>query len=119
MADANKPESPTPEPDDLDSRLEKLNARIAMQRDVQDAAENPAPATDKTQMAQAFRLSSEFIAAIVVGALIGYGIDAFFNTSPFGLLVFLLLGFAAGILNVLRAVGKVAESPLRGHKDAE
>lgn len=112
----DKPEKPD---GSLEERLERLNQKIAQSKTERAEAENPAPQTDKRQMAQAFRLSSEFIAAIVVGALLGYGIDAFFGTSPFGLLVFLLLGFAAGILNVLRAVGKVAESPMRGHNDAE
>ncbi|MFD0916005.1 AtpZ/AtpI family protein [Pseudahrensia aquimaris] len=104
---------------DLDARLKRLEERIGRSKSERAQTENEAPQADKAQMAQAFRLSSEFIAAIVVGALIGYGIDAFFGVSPFGLLIFLLLGFAAGIVNVLRAVGKVAESPLRGHKDAE
>ncbi len=57
----------------------------------------------------AMRLSSEFIAAIVVGAAIGWVIDRVFGTLPWGLVVFLLLGFCAGILNVLRAAGLLAE----------
>jgi len=60
-------------------------------------------------MAYALRLSSEFIAGIVVGAAIGWLIDRWAGTSPWGLIVFLLLGFGAGVLNVLRSAGKVAE----------
>ena len=55
------------------------------------------------------KLSSEFIAGIAVGAGLGWMIDRLAGTSPWGLVVFLLLGFAAGVLNVLRSVGKVAE----------
>ncbi|MGI9366214.1 MAG: AtpZ/AtpI family protein [Rhizobiaceae bacterium] len=62
---------------------------------------------------QAFRLSSEFIAGVVVGAGIGYLVDTLFGTSPWGLIFFLLLGFAAAILNVMRAAGMVAESQMR------
>ncbi len=54
------------------------------------------------------KLSSEFIAGVVVGAALGWFIDRFAGTSPWGLIVFLLLGFAAGVLNVLRSAGKVA-----------
>jgi len=56
-------------------------------------------------MARGFQLSSELIAGGVVGALIGWGFDRLLSTSPFGLIVFLLLGFTAGVLNVIRSAG--------------
>jgi ATP synthase protein I len=56
-------------------------------------------------MARGFRLSSELVAGVVVGALIGWGFDRLLSTSPFGLIVFFLLGFAAGVLNVVRSAG--------------
>ncbi|RUV49194.1 ATP F0F1 synthase subunit I, partial [Mesorhizobium sp. M7A.F.Ca.MR.228.00.0.0] len=58
---------------------------------------------------QALKLSSEFIAGVVVGAGIGWIIDRLAGTSPWGLIVFLLLGFGAGVLNVMRSAGVVAE----------
>lgn len=48
------------------------------------------------------RFGGEFGAAIIVGALLGYGADAFLPTSPWGLIVGFGLGFAAGIVNVVR-----------------
>jgi ATP synthase protein I len=45
------------------------------------------------------------IAGVVVGALIGWGFDRLLSTSPFGMIVFLLLGFAAGVVNVIRSAG--------------
>jgi ATP synthase protein I len=56
-------------------------------------------------MGRGFQLSSELIAGVVVGALIGWGIDRLLSTSPFGLIVFLLLGFTAGVVNVIRSAG--------------
>jgi ATP synthase protein I len=44
-----------------------------------------------------------------VGAAIGWGLDKLFGISPWGLIVFLLLGFAAGVLNVMRAAGVVKD----------
>ena len=38
-------------------------------------------------------------------------IDRLAGTSPWGLLVFLLLGFAAGVLNLIRAAGVVPNNP--------
>ncbi len=54
-------------------------------------------------MALGFRLSSELVAGVVVGAAIGWGFDRLLSTSPFGLIVFLLLGFTAGVVNVVRS----------------
>ncbi len=56
-------------------------------------------------MALGFRLSSELIAGVAVGALMGWGFDRLLSTSPFGLIVFVLVGFTAGVLNVIRSAG--------------
>ena len=56
-------------------------------------------------LARGFRLSSELIAGVVAGALIGWGFDRLLSTSPFGLIVFLLLGFVAGVVNLVRSAG--------------
>jgi ATP synthase protein I len=62
-------------------------------------------AAKASAMALGFRLSSELIAGVVVGALIGWGFDRLLSTSPFGLIVFVLLGFIAGVVNVIRSAG--------------
>jgi ATP synthase protein I len=54
-----------------------------------------------------FRLASEFVAAIIVGALLGWGVDSLFGTTPWGMIILLLLGFAAGVLNVVRAAAEL------------
>ena len=56
-------------------------------------------------MGRGFQLSSELIAGVAVGALIGWGFDRLLSTSPFGMIVFLLLGFTAGVVNVIRSAG--------------
>ena len=56
-------------------------------------------------MALGFRLSSELIAGVIVGALLGWGFDHLLSTSPWGLIVFVLLGFVAGVVNVVRSAG--------------
>ena len=55
---------------------------------------------------------AEFVAGILLGAAIGWLIDRLLGTSPWGLIVFLLLGFAAGVLNVARAAGAVQPNRL-------
>jgi ATP synthase protein I len=53
----------------------------------------------------ALRLSSEFIAGILGGGGLGWVVDHFLGTSPWGLIVLLLLGFVAGVYNVMRDSG--------------
>jgi len=53
-------------------------------------------------MGLAVRVLTEFVAAVIVGAVIGWGIDRATGTSPAFLAVFLLLGAAAGFWNVYR-----------------
>lgn len=51
------------------------------------------------------RLSSEFIAGVVAGGILGWIFDRFLGTKPWGLMVFLMLGFVTGIYNVMRLTG--------------
>ncbi len=53
---------------------------------------------------RAVRLGSEFIAAILVGTGMGYLLDLWLGTAPWLMLVMLLVGFGAGVLNVTRSV---------------
>ena len=109
---SNTPEQPDSE--DLDARLAKLRERLGESEAEQKAEQNEAEnAHNRAGVAQAFRLSSEFIAGVVVGAGIGYAVDTFFGTSPWGIIIFLMLGFAAAVLNVMRSAGMVAESEMR------
>ena len=54
-------------------------------------------------MAQALRVALEMASALFVGGAIGWFLDRWLGTRPWLLLVFLLLGVAAGILNAYRA----------------
>lgn len=60
-------------------------------------------------LAQGMRLGLEFMSGTVVGLLIGYGLDRYFETTPWFLLIFTILGFAAGILNVYRDINQIEE----------
>jgi ATP synthase protein I len=97
--------------DGLEERRRRLSAKLAGQEaaDVAEAKKEASSQESRKGMALGLKISSEFISAIAVGALLGYAIDRFAGTSPWGMIILLLLGFCAGILNVLRAVGMVAQ----------
>jgi ATP synthase protein I len=95
----------------LSARLTHLDERLSAlrkERDIRSAqhgAEKQNASAKASAMARGFRLSSELVAGVVVGAVIGWGIDRLLSTSPWGLVVFFLLGFVAGVLNLMRAAG--------------
>ncbi len=62
-------------------------------------------ATTASGYARGFRLSSELVGGVLVGASLGWLIDRLLGISPWGFIVFLLLGFVAGVLNVMRSAG--------------
>ena len=51
-----------------------------------------------------FKISTEIVAALVVGVGIGLLVDNYFGTKPFGLIIFFILGAFAGFLNVYRVM---------------
>ena len=51
----------------------------------------------------AFKMSTELVAAVVVGAIIGFIFDNWFGTTPWLILTFFFVGVVAGILNVIRS----------------
>jgi Uncharacterized protein conserved in bacteria len=88
----------------LDHRLSEIQGSRKIRTD-QPGAENGDGAARASAMALGFRLSSELVAGVVVGAVIGWGFDRLLSTSPFGFIVFVLLGFVAGVVNVVRSAG--------------
>ena len=53
-------------------------------------------------MGSAFRLGTELVAAVIVGTIIGFILDNWFDTKPWFIITFFFLGVIAGILNVIR-----------------
>jgi ATP synthase protein I len=97
----------------LSARLKRLGDAISEQRAVKPERSSPAAGLGKG-LADAFRLAAGFVAGVLVGAGLGWLFDLWLGTSPFGLIVFLLLGFAAGVLNVLREAGRVKPPSIGG-----
>ena len=58
-------------------------------------------------MGSAFKLGTELVAAVVVGTIIGFILDSWFDTKPWLIIIFFFLGTAAGILNVIRTANRM------------
>ncbi len=100
--------NPSDEEAALSARLQRLGERLAQANRPSEKGPDPRPNTDMSGFARGFRLSTEMVAGVAVGAFIGWLLDRWLGISPWGLILFLLLGFAAGVLNVMRAAGVVS-----------
>lgn len=92
----------------LNNRLEDLERKLQSRR--KEEAIPDGKQSDSAGFSKATRMSTDFVVAILVGAGIGWGIDKFFGTAPWAMILFLLLGFCAGVLNVMRSAGLIAEN---------
>ncbi|NLH82961.1 MAG: ATP F0F1 synthase subunit I [Phyllobacteriaceae bacterium] len=94
----------------LAARLERLGESLEARREAEETAK---PRGRSSGFAQATKIASEFVAGVIVGGGIGWAVDRAFGVAPWGMIVFVLLGFAAGVLNVLRSEGVVSEATTR------
>ncbi len=88
---------------DLERKLEPGERKAA---EVSDAERGRRSST----LGKAFRLSTELVAGVFVGGVLGWLLDRWLKTLPLFLVVFLLLGIAAGIMNTVREARKMNES---------
>lgn len=88
--------------DDLNKRISEAQAKL-------DAERRPSRMEAAKGVGLGFRMASDFIAAVIVGAGLGWGLDELFGWSPWGLIVCLLLGFITGVKNVIAAASGAAQ----------
>lgn len=109
---------PKSENGDLSERLRRLDETLDA-RNAEEQRKNPAPspnAADRSGFSTGLKLSGDFVGGVVAGFAVGWGFDKLTGWSPWGLIVFLLLGFAAGVLNVLRSIGALPKFGERREK---
>jgi ATP synthase protein I len=86
--------------EDLDRRLREAKAKLpGAGREVKGYEGRD---VGRAGMAAGFRIAVELLAAIVVGAGIGWGLDQWLGTRPWLLILFFILGAVAGLMNVYR-----------------
>jgi len=63
--------------------------------------------TNDAYLGKALKISTEFVAAIVVGTTIGFLLDNWFDTKPLLIICFFFMGVASGILNVFKSAKRM------------
>jgi len=69
--------------------------------------------SNAASLSKALKISTELVAAVVVGSLIGFLLDGWFDTKPLLTICFFFMGVAAGIMNVFRSAKKMHEKKNR------
>lgn len=92
--------------------LKRLEERLAEVK----RAHQPEPPKDEhySQASLGWRMVIELVSGLGVGFAIGYGLDTVFGTLPLFLVVFVLLGFAAGVRVMLRTAKEVGDKQIGG-----
>ena len=81
----------------LKDRLKNARKKLKVEK------ENP----QTSNIGQAFKLSTELVAAVLVGTIIGFILDNWFDTKPWLIIIFFFIGVTAGIINVVRSAKKM------------
>lgn len=114
MADRHMPNEDKATEADMSKRLKELGDRIGeagvrRNQQAQELREQEMETQHRaSNLARGFQLSGEFVAGILLGGGAGWALDYFAGSNPWGLIAGLLLGFAAGTLNVMRSAGVIA-----------
>ena len=85
---------------EISARLE-----IAKKKFERDAIHNES--SNAASLGKALKISTELVAAVVVGSLLGFILDSWFDTKPWLMIIFFFLGAAGGILNVIRTAHRM------------
>jgi len=84
----------------LGERLDQIGSRHSVE-----SGSAPRSNVDGSVLARALRVTAELVGGVVMGFILGWLFDRWLGTRPWGMIVLLLLGFAGGVLNVMRSAG--------------
>lgn len=98
MSDESRKESPIGE----DARIDALEQRLSVAREREEERNRPVKTEADANYRMGNRVLGELVGGLVGGAFIGWVIDQFAGTSPWGLLVMLFLGVVVAFRNIIR-----------------
>ena len=87
-------------PDDFKTRLKIAKSKIKKEKENENEKKG-------SFLGNAFKLGTELVAAVLVGTIIGFILDTWFDTKPWLIIIFFFLGAVAGMLNVIRAANRM------------
>lgn len=98
-------------------RLNELDARIKAAREVRQRPKSAAAEKFK-HGSLVWRMVTELVVGVLVGGVMGWGLDSLFGTMPLFLIVMGLFGFAAGVRTMLRSAEEIERNTAKGDDPA-
>ena len=86
---------------------EKFKTRLEIAKKKISDNENKNSDKNTSLLGIAFKMSTELVAAVLVGSIIGFIFDTWFGTKPWLILTFFFVGVVAGILNGIKSAKKM------------
>ena len=90
--------------------LKEISARLKIAKKNIRGVEQKEVGSNAASLGKALKISTELVAAVVVGSTIGFLLDNWFDTKPLLTICFFIMGVAAGILNVFRSAKKMQKN---------
>ena len=87
--------------------LEKISTRLEIAKKKIKNVQKDNIGSNAASLGKALKISTELVAAVVVGSTIGFILDNWFDTKPLLTICFFFMGVAAGILNVFKSAKKM------------
>ena len=87
--------------------LKEISTRLEIAKKNIKDVKNDSKSANSASLGKALKISTELVAAVVVGSTIGFLLDSWFDTKPLLIICFFTIGVAAGILNVFRSAKKM------------
>lgn len=86
--------------------LEEKTNRFVMENEQEHKKNFGDPAKSSSEEKEGKRAASEFLGSVMGGTILGFGIDYFLDTAPWGFFIFILLGFVSGVMRANATINK-------------
>jgi len=87
--------------------LKEISTRLKIAKKNIKGVEEESGGSNAASLGKALKISTELVAAVFVGTIIGFLLDNWFDTKPLMTICFFFMGVAAGILNVFKSAKKM------------
>ena len=88
-------------------KIKEISTRLEIAKKNIKNTEKNKEGSNAASLGKALKISTELVAAVVVGSIIGFLLDGWFDTKPLLTICFFIIGVAAGMLNVFRSAKRM------------
>ena len=88
-------------------KIKEITTRLEIAKKNIKNTEKNNQGSNTASLGKALKISTELVAAVVVGSIMGFLLDGWFDTKPLLTICFFFMGVAAGILNVFKSAKKM------------